>query len=453
MSSAPRRRRFAAAALGNLSLLPALVLRRPFPRDRVDAGPAQILLSFLLTAVAAAGYYLWLGWPVEGLDPYGVAPFFGGEILILASVTLGALLVANGRRIGPALVMVNLSSLPVFPLTIVLVSLWPESVVSWIAVMLVQLVLPALALLRTLVRPGRFGRLAGVPAYVLLVASTAAWLLFVPQTDVFYTDYGDEAYADEGPEIVTEELYYAQPALMQTAFDRLAPGDPDRPELFAVLGGGYAYQSVFLSEVDRVGDLLAARHGADHVIALANSADAPMRLPMLGHHNLAAALAGVSARMGPEDTLLLFLTSHGSEDSFSLYFYEAQFEDLTARDLAETLDAADIPNAVIVLSACHSGSFIDELAGPSRLIITAAAADRTSFGCADGRDWTEFGRAYFDIALRETPDFRTAFARATAVIETWETEQGRRPSLPQIAEGAEIGPVLDRLFTTAAPPT
>lgn len=452
MSSAPRRRRFAAAALGNLGLLPTLFLRRPFPRDRVDAGPAQILLSFLLTA-AAAGYYLWLSWPVEGLDPYGVAPFFGGEILILASVTLGALLVANGRRIGPALVMVNLSSLPVYPFTIAVFSLWPESAFSWIAVILVQLVLPALALLRTLARPGRLGRFAGLPAYVLLVASTAAWLFFVPQTELFYTAQGDEAYADEGPEIITEDLYHAQPALMQAALDRLAPGDPDRPELFAVLGGGYAYQSVFLSEVERVGDLLAARHGTDHILSLANSVATPTRLPMLGHRNLAAALKGVSARMGPEDTLLLFLTSHGSADNFSLYFYEAQLEDLTARDLAETLDAADIPNAVIVLSACHSGSFIDELASPSRLVITAAAADRTSFGCADGRDWTEFGRAYFDIALRETPDFRAAFARAAALIESWETEQGRRPSHPQIAEGAAIGPVLDRLFTTAAPPT
>jgi hypothetical protein len=35
------------------------------------------------------------------------------------------------------------------------------------------------------------------------------------------------------------------------------------------------------------------------------------------------------------------------------------------------------------------------------LIITAAAADKPSFGCTDDADFTYFGRAFFDESLRQ----------------------------------------------------
>jgi hypothetical protein len=63
---------------------------------------------------------------------------------------------------------------------------------------------------------------------------------------------------------------------------------------------------------------------------------------------------------------------------------------------------------VIVISACYSGSFIPALQSPETLIITASAADKTSFGCNEA-DYTYFGRAFFDLAMREQSSMKKAF--------------------------------------------
>ncbi len=46
------------------------------------------------------------------------------------------------------------------------------------------------------------------------------------------------------------------------------------------------------------------------------------------------------------------------------------------------IDESGLTNLIVVVQACYSGSFVDNLAAPDRMVITAAAADRTSFGCA-----------------------------------------------------------------------
>jgi hypothetical protein len=94
------------------------------------------------------------------------------------------------------------------------------------------------------------------------------------------------------------------------------------------------------------------------------------------------------------------------------------------------------------VSACHSGSFIPALAGPTTLVIAAARADRSSFGCEDRRRWTYFGDAYFNRALRAETSFTRAFARARQLISLWETAERLTPSLPQIA-GGEALPTID----------
>ena len=53
------------------------------------------------------------------------------------------------------------------------------------------------------------------------------------------------------------------------------------------------------------------------------------------------------------------------------------------------------------------------------LVIAAARADRSSFGCEDRRPWTYFWGAYFNHALREKQTFRDAFARARRLIALW----------------------------------
>jgi hypothetical protein len=116
---------------------------------------------------------------------------------------------------------------------------------------------------------------------------------------------------------------------------------------------------------------------------------------------------------------------------------------MSATTLADILDRSEIRKLVVVISACHSGSFIDELEGPDRIVIAAAREDRTSFGCSNDRDWTYFGDAYFNHGLRQTSSFTEAFEIARDLIEKWENEQGLTPSQPQISIGSSVaGPTV-----------
>jgi hypothetical protein len=227
----------------------------------------------------------------------------------------------------------------------------------------------------------------------------------------------------------------------------LKPQVPGQTEVFALTLGGTADQSVFLTEVESVAAILDAQYGSGgRTLRLANSHDHPTRYPLANRANLARALGEIGRRQGPEDVAFLFLASHGREDSFSLDFPEAGTSDLTAAEFARMLDDSGIGPAVVVVSACFSGSFIDDIAAPERLVITAARDDRTSFGCRDGAEWTEFGQSFFDLALRADPDPRKAFAVAAKDVARKEQTDGLLQSLPQISEGAEVGAVLDRLL-------
>jgi hypothetical protein len=150
-----------------------------------------------------------------------------------------------------------------------------------------------------------------------------------------------------------------------------------------------------------------------------------------------------------EDVLFLFLTSHGSPDMFWIDAGPVDADPIDSDDLKEMLNDSGIKWRVLVISACHSGSFINELWDAHTLLITAAREDRTSFGCSSERDWTNFGEAYFDRALRRELSFVAAFDRAEAAIAEREKQEDLTPSFPQMRVGRLIGPKLAALERAA----
>jgi hypothetical protein len=100
---------------------------------------------------------------------------------------------------------------------------------------------------------------------------------------------------------------------------------------------------------------------------------------------------------------------------------------------------------VISISACFSGSWIAPLSGPGTLVMTAADADHTSYGCGSLSPLTFFGRAMYDEQLRtNTHSFEAAHAAVRPVIAQREKEAGKTDgySNPQIAIGDAIrGPL------------
>ena len=122
--------------------------------------------------------------------------------------------------------------------------------------------------------------------------------------------------------------------------------------------------------------------------------------------------------------------------AFSLYFWPLHLRDLDPPSLRQMLDAAHIRWRIVVVSACYSGGFIEALKSDTTLVMTAADAHHTSFGCGSESDFTYFGKAYFDQALRKGTSFTGAFEDARRIIEARERGEGKTPSNPQMYVGA-----------------
>ncbi len=249
------------------------------------------------------------------------------------------------------------------------------------------------------------------------------------------------------PGLNVEQVYYAQFRLISRATRAMADQRPGVADLYFVGFAGDAHQDVFLREIRSVRTLFDERFDTrGRSITLVNNRATAATEPLASTHNLLAALHQVGARMNPEeDVLFLYLTSHGTPGVLEVQFEPLQLNDLTAVALRKMLDDTGIKWRVIVISACYSGSFIAPLKTDTSLIVTAARADRVSFGCSHENDFTYFGRAYFDEALRQTYSFVEAQDKASKTVGRWEAEENLKPSLPQIHVGSAIRPKLEEV--------
>lgn len=229
-----------------------------------------------------------------------------------------------------------------------------------------------------------------------------------------------------------------QEQLLQQALDALPASSP-QPDLYSLTFAGDGTQSVFMRETDSINQTLRQRFNVHGQISLVNHRDHLHDRPMATRENLSRAIQALAERSTEQDILLLYLTSHGSaEHELALSQNRLQLQDLAANDLAQLLKPLTGRKKILVVSACYSGGFIEPLKDENTLIMTAARADRTSFGCSDDSDFTYFGRALFAQALMATDDLAEAFTQAQKQVLEWETEQELTPSEPQIWAPASV---------------
>ncbi len=144
--------------------------------------------------------------------------------------------------------------------------------------------------------------------------------------------------------------------------------------------------------------------------------------------------------------LFLFLTSHGGpRTGFALRLNGRGLGDIAPRQLADALAAAGIKNRVVLISSCFSGQFVAPLANDDSLVITAAAANRSSFGCTTEAEWTYFGKGYFLDALPKRRSSSPPFTRRKTWWRGARCGTRCRPSQPQISIGSRIARVLEEL--------
>lgn len=232
-------------------------------------------------------------------------------------------------------------------------------------------------------------------------------------------------------------------ALLEQQLATMPASRPGHPDLYVIGFAGDGNEDVFRNEVDYLDTLASKRLDADgRVIGLVNHPDSLQRTPrpLATLANLRIALDGIGARMDRnEDILLLYITTHGSEDHQLAVQLEGQLDTgLSPKQLRGALDHAGIDYRVLVVSACYSGGFIPALRGPRTLVLTAARRDRPSFGCGSESTVTWFGRAWLVEGLNRDSDPVEAFQYAKRQISRREAMEEFEPSFPQSDIGKGI---------------
>ena len=283
-------------------------------------------------------------------------------------------------------------------------------------------------------------------ALLLLGAALIAPLWYYPRADLWVS--AAESGGESGELHLTEPVLSAQARLLDGQLAGLLPGEEGEPHLYFVGFAGDGTQDVFLKELLAAEKLFSRRFGTQgRSIVLANNPQTAATLPFASATNLARALARLGQVMNREnDLLVLFLTSHGSrEHELAVNNPPLELDQLTPEMVRGMLKKSGIKWRVVIVSACYAGGFIEPLKDDRSLVITAADARSESFGCGYGENFTWFGEALLDQALRKSYSFTAAFENARETIRQWEDEQGETPSNPQLWVGKEIAKKLPAL--------
>ena len=240
-----------------------------------------------------------------------------------------------------------------------------------------------------------------------------------------------------------------QPRLLEDQFARLAPSRKGETEIYTLAVAGWADQDVFIKEIDgaleAIGSVLPIK---GRTVRLINRRDTVDTIPLANFRNFSAAVHAIGDVMDKDnDVFVLVMTSHGEQTGFALQLPGGTAE-LTPQQVAAALDGEGIKNRVVIVSACFSGIFVPPLANDNTIVITAAHAKHTSFGCAPERDWTYFGDAFFHQSLHPGADFENAFEHARVLIHGWEMMDRATPSNPQGSFGRALAAKLAPFFAT-----
>jgi hypothetical protein len=255
---------------------------------------------------------------------------------------------------------------------------------------------------------------------------------------------GSENQAD------AESLLFQQAARIDHALAAMSPAASSAPQAFFLGFAGVGEQKVFAQEIGLASRVLSERYGMNgRTLSLINDERDLERAPLATVTGLKYALRGLAARMNVDrDVLFLSISSHGAPDpAIAVSNSELPLNELTDEDLADALNESGIKWRVIVISACYAGAFIESLKDPQTIVITAAAADRTSFGCSNDSDLTYFGEAFYRDALPDAHSLRAAFEQAKSAIAVRERREHVDASKPQAYFGAALEAKLAAMGT------
>ena len=149
-------------------------------------------------------------------------------------------------------------------------------------------------------------------------------------------------------------------------------------------------------------------------------------------------------------TLYIVMVDHGLEEQFIIDDDVITSSELAAwqEDLYRALDPKPQKKGIVtILGFCHSGSFIDELSGPDRIVIASAAADEFSYkGLLDEdniREGEYFIYEFFKkAALGKT--IKSCFEEATLLTEIFTSDlSSKNANAPPYYDSSPQHPLLE----------
>ncbi len=444
-----------AAELGATGKL--LILLRA-DASRLVGNDAAIALLGVIALV------LWL--PLDGFIYEGPMEFMPDQAGGLACVITGAMALAwiLARLSAPRiefrrvlLIVTGASFIAIAGSTAF--SVWSE---SYFAGLLVLLAVAAYAMLYFKRALTTLSGLVQTRALLVGAAATFCFIMTLDRLEIspslwVFTGY-DDADLDSGTNYQIAwrrfaDLQFDQRARIDAQIAHIATQSAAGPQVYFVGFAGYGEQHVFSQEIDLAAERVAARYGSQQrEIRLVNDQRDLARYPLATVRALHYTLDSLGKVMDADDVLFLALSSHGDDDATLAVSNAGMMPaDLDVDALAAALRDSGVKWKVIVISACYAGSFIDRLADDHTIVLAAAAADRTSFGCADDRDLTYFGEAFYRDALPKAASLRAAFETAKASIAAREKAEGVEPSNPQASFGAALEGKLSEMKREPAP--
>ncbi len=214
--------------------------------------------------------------------------------------------------------------------------------------------------------------------------------------------------------------------------------DPQAGRLFYIGLGLYSEQWSENDVVELAGRLqYASKYRV--VPMIASNVASPARLyPIADDATIATLVRRTAEQAAPSDIVFVDISSHGARQMLARKVGNATPIALPSRELARKLEPLAGHRTVIVVSACYSGSLIGDLRAPDRIIITAARADRSSFGCAPGNRHTLFGEAELHAFGQPGRSLQEVFVALRDDVARMEAARRYLPSEPQIWVGSEV---------------
>jgi len=402
--------------------------------------------------VVAASLAFWL---MGGLARGGFPGFFDWQALYVAlaqiPLLLGACLIAARIFGKPALLLalavVLTSTDPIFEIASVILhqavrALALERYGATLNWLFIGWALVAILRAQWVLTAWRAPR--SIAAAAMFAAMLVVFVWVVPRTELWS---GIDSRPEQ-PSVLREDLFHLQGTLLD---ERLAELEPERPGIEDIYFVGVAangLQDTFARELRAVKQVMDTRFDTDgRSIALVNHPATLSQAPLATSTNLNSTLEFLGTNINvEEDVVFLFISTHGSsEHELSFEMPPLELNQVNPTMLARMLADSGIKWKVIVLSACYSGGFIEPLKDENTLIITAADATHSSFGCEYSSDITWFGRAFFQEGLRSTYSLEDAFDVARRSVARRERAQKLEPSNPQMFVGSAIRAKLESI--------